>query len=161
QRGPGGLLAGMTSAGPAAAGRLSVGLVGLGAVGTILSGWVTWVEVVGSSVTGFRMAELWVVVGDDLGGGPPGWVGIVWYLVPLAGAASVLLLTWPGPPRARPSHGLLGGVAVLVAVLVAVAANVADATRTGTGLWLAGMAGTMTTVGGSIVAWKRRRDSIT
>jgi hypothetical protein len=147
----------MTSTGPAAAGRLSTGLVALGAVGTILSGWATWVEVVGSSVTGFRMAELWVVVGDDLGGGPPGWVGIAWYLVPLAGAASVLLLTWPGPPRARPSHGLLGGVVLLVAVVVAVAANVADATHAGTGIWLAGLAGTLSLVGGSIAAWTRRR----
>jgi hypothetical protein len=147
----------MTSIGPAAAGRLSTGLVALGAVGMILSGWATWVEVVGSPVTGFRMAELWVVVGDDLGGGPPGWVGIAWYLVPLAGAASVLLLTWPGPPRARPSHGLLGGVVLLVAVVVVVAANVADATHAGTGIWLAGLAGTLSLAGGSIAAWTQRR----
>jgi hypothetical protein len=46
---------------------------------------------------------------------------------------------------------------MLVAVVVAVAARVADATHIGTGLWLAGMAGILTTVGGSIVAWTRRR----
>ena len=147
----------MTSAGTLVSDRLHVGLVALGAVGTILSGWATWVEVVGSSITGFRMAELWVVVGDDLGDGPPGWVGIAWYLVPLAGAASVLLLTWPGPPRVRPSHGLLGGVVLLVAVVVAVAARVADATHIGTGLWMAGVAGTLSLAGGSLAAWKRRR----
>lgn len=142
--------------GPAASDRLHTGLVAFGAVGTIVSGWVAWVRVAGSPVTGFRMTELWVAVGDDLGGGPPGWVGIAWYLVPLAGAASVLLLTWPGPPRARPSHGLLGGVAVVVAVVVAVAANVADATRVGPGLWLAGVAGIAQVAGGSLAAWKRR-----
>ena len=147
----------MTSAGTPVSDRLHVGLVALGAVGTILSGWATWVEVVGSSITGFRMAELWVVVGDDLGGGPPGWVGIAWYLVPLAGAASVLLLTWPGPPRARPSHGLLGGVVLLVAVVGAGAARGADATHSGTGLWLAGVAGTLSLAGGSLAGWKRRR----
>jgi hypothetical protein len=44
----------------------------------------------------------------------------------------------------------------LVAVVVAVAANVADATRVGPGLWLAGVAGIAQVAGGSLAAWKRR-----
>ncbi|MBC8364346.1 MAG: hypothetical protein H8E59_05060 [Actinobacteria bacterium] len=147
----------MTPALNPASDRLHAGLVAFGAVGTILGGWVTWVEVAGSPVTGFRMAELWVAVGDDLGGGPPGWVGIAWYLVPLVGAASVLLLTWPGPPRARPAHALLGGVVLLAVAVVAVAASAADATDLGKGFWLTGVAGTLSMVGGSLTAWKQRQ----
>lgn len=146
----------MNATGPAAADRRHAALVGLATAASILSGWATWLEVAGSPVSGFRMAELWVAVGDDLGAGPPGWVGVAWYLVPLAGAASALALTWPGPPRARPVHRPLGLLVLLVAVVVGVAGAVADASTVDIGTWLAGAAGCVQAGAGSVAAWTRR-----
>ena len=146
----------MNATGSAGPDRRHAALVGLAVAVTILSGWTTWLEVAGSPLSGFRMAELWVAVGDDLGAGPPGWVGVAWYLVPLAGAASALALTWPGPPRARPVHQPLGLLVLLVAVVVGVAGSTADATSVGFGTWLAGAAGCAQAVAGIVSAWTRR-----
>ncbi len=81
----------MNATGSAGPDRRHAALVGLAVAVTILSGWTTWLEVAGSPVSGFRMAELWVAVGDDLGAGPPGWVGVA---DSTADATSVGFGTW-------------------------------------------------------------------
>ena len=140
----------MNATGSAGPDRRHAALVGLAVAVTILSGWTAWLEVAGSPVSGFRMAELWVAVGDDLGARRG--------LVPraLAGAASALALTWPGPPRARPVHQPLGLLVLLVAVVVGVAGSTADATSVGFGTWLAGAAGCTQAIAGIVSAWTRR-----
>lgn len=44
----------------------------------LASGFLPWLVFARSRLTGFRLAELVVAVGDDYGTGPPAWLGVVW-----------------------------------------------------------------------------------
>ena len=89
--------------------------VGLGAVLVAVSGFAVWVEVFGSELTGFRLAELIGDFGGDVAGVPPAWVGAVWYLLPLSAGGCWLALFRHKPPTASSAH-IWAGTAVTLAV---------------------------------------------
>ena len=94
---------------------LGVAAVALGAVLVAVSGFAVWVDVLGSELTGFRLAELVGDFGDDISGVPPAWVGAVWYLLPLSAGVSWLALFRSSPPAVAVLHVWVG-VAVTLAV---------------------------------------------
>ncbi|WP_419848451.1 hypothetical protein [Candidatus Poriferisocius sp.] len=89
--------------------------VGLGAVLVAVSGFAVWVEVFGSELTGFRLAELIGDFGGDVEGVPPAWVGAVWYLLPLSAGGCWLALFRHKPPTASSAH-IWAGTAITLAV---------------------------------------------
>lgn len=82
--------------------------VALGAVMVGGSGFAVWLEVLGSRLTGFRLAELIGGFGRELNSVPPAWVGAVWYLIPISAGVSWLLVFWRSPPSVSLGHVLLG-----------------------------------------------------
>jgi hypothetical protein len=75
-----------------------------------------------SQLSGFRLAELVASVGDEYRLGPPSWLGIAWYALPLAAVASWIALFVPGPMRVRRAHGPLAAGMVALSAGFAVAA---------------------------------------
>lgn len=94
---------------------LGVAAVALGAVLVAVSGFAVWVEVFGSELTGFRLAELIGDFGGDVDGVPPAWVGAVWYLLPLSAAGCWLALFRRKPPTVSSAHAWVGA-AIMLAV---------------------------------------------
>ncbi len=82
--------------------------VSLGAMLVGVSGFAVWYEVLGSRLTGFRLAELIGGFGAELSSVPPPWVGVVWYLFPVSAGACWLLTFWRSPPAASLVHVVLG-----------------------------------------------------
>ncbi|MEM7285217.1 MAG: hypothetical protein AAF480_02605 [Actinomycetota bacterium] len=81
------------------------------------SGFATWVDVLGSELTGFRMAELIGDFGDEIDGVPAPWVGAAWYLFPAAAGAGWVLVVARSPIAARSPHVWVGGALVVASAL--------------------------------------------
>lgn len=94
--------------------RVGVVVATAGAALVVGSGFLTWVSVAGSRLSGFRMADLLTDAADRLPEAPPGWTGAAWYLLPLAGALGWVAVFRPNPPESGRAVGLLG-LAVVVA----------------------------------------------
>ena len=85
-----------------------VAAVVVGAVLVGASGFAVWFEVLGSRLTGFRLAELIGGFGAELSSVPPPWVGVAWYLFPVSAGACWLLTFWRSPPAGSLAHVFLG-----------------------------------------------------
>lgn len=79
-----------------------------GAVLVAVSGFLTWLEVLGSELTGYRLAKLITSFGDEVHGVPPAWVGVAWYAIPALAAVCWLLAFRWSPPRASTAHVVIG-----------------------------------------------------
>lgn len=102
----------------------------MGAGLILYSGFLVWFRVLGSELTGFRMADLITDVGDRLSVAPPSWIGAAWYLLPFAGVVSWILLFARSPVRPRIGHLVIGAaVAIACAGYMVIAADRADVTR--------------------------------
>ena len=100
--------------------RYQIGGVVVVAVGAVLlgvSGFAVWLEVLGSRLTGFRLAELIGGFGEELSAVPPRWVGAAWYLFPVSAGVCWLLAFRRSPPAASLSHAVLGAAIALGAGL--------------------------------------------
>lgn len=82
-----------------------------------LSGLATWVDVLGSDLTGFRMAELIGDFGDEIDDVPAPWVGAAWYLFPAAAGLGWVLVVATAPVAARSAHLWIGSGVALAAGL--------------------------------------------
>ena len=94
-----------------AAGRRRVAAAIVVLAGCLLiaaSGFAIWVDVLGSDLTGFRMAELIGDFGDEIDGVPAPWVGAAWYLFPAAAGVGWVLVVARAPIAARPAHVWIG-----------------------------------------------------
>jgi hypothetical protein len=99
-------------------------LVGAGAATVLLSGLLPWLRFQRSELSGFRLAELVASVGDDYRLGPPSWLGIAWYVLPLAAIAAWLALVLAHPSRVvLRIHLPLGLVMLAMSVTFVVAAH--------------------------------------
>lgn len=112
------------AAGRTAAERVAVGLVVGGAVLVVISGFVVWLEVLGSELTGYRLAEIISDFGDDLPGVPPRWVGAAWYGFPALAAVCWLLAFRRSPASASQGHTAIGLVLVVASLAYLVSADV-------------------------------------
>jgi hypothetical protein len=99
-------------------------LVGAGAAAVLVSGLLPWLRFQRSELSGFRLAELVASVGDEYKVGPPSWLGIAWYALPLAAVASWFALVLAHPVRAVPRiHLPLGLAMAAMSVVFVVAAH--------------------------------------
>ena len=99
-------------------------LVGAGAVAVLISGLLPWLQFQRSSLSGFRLAELVASVGDEYRVGPGSWMGIAWYLLPLAALATWFALVIAHPVRVVPTvHLPLGLAMTVMSVIFVVAAH--------------------------------------
>jgi hypothetical protein len=94
---------------------LSAGLVAAGSASIVVSGFLPWLRL-RRDYSGFRLARLLYAMGDDYPVLPPSWLGLVWYLIPLAAVISWIALFSPEVIHVRRIHGLL--CAVLVPLLM-------------------------------------------
>ena len=92
---------------------LGTAAVALGAVLVAVSGFAIWVEVFGSELTGFRLAELIGDFGGDVDGVPPAWVGAVWYLLPLSAGVCWIALFRGKRSEASFAHIWMGAAVTL------------------------------------------------
>lgn len=128
--------------------------VAVGAVLIVVSGFLVWFRVLGSELTGFRMADLITDVGDSLEVAPPGWMGAVWYLLPLVGVGSWLVLFLTKPVRATVIHAALGAAVVAaVSIYMVVAADRGELTP---GPVVATVGGLLVLGGGLVGHWVGR-----
>ena len=93
--------------------------VALGVVLVAISGFAVWVEVFGSRLTGYRLAELIGDFGSEMERVPPAWVGAVWYLLPFSAGVCWLLLFRRMPPSASTTHTWMGMAVAMAAGLFA------------------------------------------
>ena len=128
--------------------RRTVGLVASisGALLVAGSGLATWVDAFGTRLSGFRMAELIEGYGSRVEGVPPRWVGVAWYLFPIAAGVCWTLTFLRTPPAPRSIHTIVGAV-------VSVASGVFLAgVGTRPGPLIALLGGLMIMVGGIVAA---------
>lgn len=96
-------------AGAAQRRRVAAALVVLvGCALVALSGFAIWVDVFGSDLTGFRMAELIGDFGDEIDDVPAPWVGAAWYLFPAAAGLGWVVAVAKAPMAARRPHVWIG-----------------------------------------------------
>lgn len=88
-----------------------------GCLVVVLSSFATWVAVLGSELTGVRMAELIGDFGDEIDSVPPRWVGAAWYLFPAAAGLAWVLAVARAPIAARAAHVVIGAGITLAAGL--------------------------------------------
>ena len=89
--------------------RVAAALVVLAGCALVaISGLAIWVDVFGSDLTGFRMAELIGDFGDEIDGVPAPGVGAAWYLFPAAAGVGWVLVVARSPIAARSAHRWLG-----------------------------------------------------
>jgi hypothetical protein len=99
-------------------------LVGAGAVAVFVSGFLPWLRFQRSELSGFRLAELFASVADEYRVGPPEWLGLAWYLLPLAAIASWFVMLASHPPRVVVAiHLPLALVMLAMAVAFVIAAE--------------------------------------
>ena len=96
----------------------------VGCVLVAVSGFATWVDVLGSELTGFRMAELIGDFGDEIDGVPAPWVGAAWYLFPAAAGLGWVIAVGTAPIAARSPHVWLGLSVTLASALYLVLQDV-------------------------------------
>jgi hypothetical protein len=83
-----------------------------------------WLRFERRELSGFRLAELVASVGDEYRIGPPSWLGIVWYVLPVSSLAVWFTLVGGRPVRVRrPIHLPLGLAMSAVSGAFAVAAH--------------------------------------
>ena len=112
------------SAGPRSGLRSRAALVGAGSAAVLLSGLLPWLRLLRSDFTGYRLAELVVIAGDQYPVIPPSWVGLLWYLLPLGGALAWIVLFWRSEVAVRPVHlGLAAGLAAMSGAYIGIAAH--------------------------------------
>ena len=90
--------------------------VSAGAAILACSGFAVWLEVAGSRLSGFRLAEIIGGYGDHVAGVPPAWVGALWYLFPVAAGACWILLFRRSPPTVSRAHAPIGAAVAAAAV---------------------------------------------
>jgi hypothetical protein len=123
-------------------------LVGTGAAAVLLSGLLPWLRFQRSELSGFRLAELVASVGDEYQVGPPSWLGIAWYALPVTALVAWFVLVLARPVRAVPRIHLPLGLAMAAMSLVyVVAAHRTVGVETGEVVALAGSA--LVVIGGS------------
>ena len=79
-------------------------LIGSGSVIALCSGFLPWLRLLRTDFTGFGMARLVVVTGDDYPLVPPSWLGLVWYAVPVLAIVAWITLYWRGRIARRVAH---------------------------------------------------------
>ncbi len=94
---------------------IPVGSVATGAAVLAGSGLAAWLDVAGSRLSGFRLAELVGGYGQWLPGVPGAWVGAAWYLFPAASGMCWILLFRRSPPAVSPVHGAIGAAVAIAA----------------------------------------------
>jgi hypothetical protein len=131
-------------------------LVGAGAAAVVASGALPWLRFQRSELSGFRLAELVASVGDEYRVGPPSWLGVAWYALPLAALAAWFALVLSHPVRAVPRvHLPLGLLMTTMSVVFVVAAHRTVGVETGE---LLALAGSLLVVSGAVPgkAWRRK-----
>jgi hypothetical protein len=114
-------------------------LVGAGAVAVFASGFLPWLRFQRSELSGFRLAELYASVADEYRLGPPEWLGIAWYLLPIAAVAAWIAMLVAHPPRVVVAiHLPLGLVMLAMAVAFVIAAERTVGAQVGEVVALAG-----------------------
>lgn len=105
--------------------RVAAALVVLAGCALVaFSGLAIWVDVFGSDLTGFRMAELIGDFGDEIDGVPDPWVGAAWYLFPAAAGLGWVLVVATAPMAARRAHVWIGLAVAVAATLYLVLQDV-------------------------------------
>ncbi|MDH3752845.1 MAG: hypothetical protein OEU32_03135 [Acidimicrobiia bacterium] len=100
----------MVALSPELSRRLSAALAAGGAAAVVASGLLPWLELGSSTLSGFRLADLIVSLGDDVGPAPPSWIGVAWYGIPVLAVVGWLTVFFPAPPAARRSHVVIGAI---------------------------------------------------
>jgi hypothetical protein len=114
-------------------------LVAAGAAAVLVSGLLPWLRFERSELSGFRLAELVASVADEYRLGPPSWLGIAWYLLPLAALATWFALLLSRPVRVLPRvHLALGLLMTAMSVGFAVASHRTVGIEVGVVVCLAG-----------------------
>jgi hypothetical protein len=127
-------------------------LVAAGAVLVFVSGFLPWLRFQRSELSGFRLAELVASVADEYRLGPPSWLGIVWYALPLAALGAWFVMVLPRPARVvRPVHAALGAFMSTLALVFVIAAERTVGTQVGE---LVALAGGLLVLGGAVPAPK-------
>jgi hypothetical protein len=99
----------------------------VGAAAVVASGFLPWLRFQRSELSGFRLAELVASVADEYRLGPPSWLGIAWYALPLAAIGAWLTMMLVHPARVVPALHLPLGLFMLamsIAFVVAAARTV-------------------------------------
>jgi hypothetical protein len=123
-------------------------LVGTGAAAVLSSGVLPWLRFQRSNLSGFRLAELVASVGDEYDVGPPSWLGIAWYALPLAALAAWFVLVTARPVRVVPRlHLPLGLFMVVTSAVFTLAAHRTVGVEAGE---LVALAGSVLVVAGSV-----------
>ncbi len=102
---------------------LSVAATAAGAAVLAGSAFAAWLEVAGSRLSGFRLAETIGGYGDHVTGLPPAWVGAVWYLFPVSAGVCWILLFRRSPPAASGAHAVIGASVAIAAAAYLVAVD--------------------------------------
>lgn len=93
--------------------KVAAALVIIGSLIVAVSGFFVWLDILGSDLTGYQLANLVSDYGSELSGVPPDWVGVCWYLFPALASISWLLVFRHSPPRVRLMHLGMGGALVV------------------------------------------------
>ena len=83
------------------------------------SAFAGWLEVAGSRLSGFRLAEIIGGYGDHVAGVPPAWVGAVWLLFPASAGVCWVLLFSSSPPAVSRAHAPIGAAVAIAAAAYA------------------------------------------
>ena len=84
------------------------------------SAFAGWLEVAGSRLSGFRLAEIIGGYGDHVEGVPAAWVAAVWFLFPASAGVCWILLFRSSPPAISRAHAPIGAAVALAAAAYAV-----------------------------------------
>jgi hypothetical protein len=123
-------------------------LVGAGAAAVLASGLLPWLRFQRSELSGFRLAELVASVGDEYRLGPPSWLGIAWYALPIAALAAWFVMLLAHPVRVLPRvHLPLGLAMTAMSVAFVVAAHRTVGVEVGE---VVALAGSLLVVAGSV-----------
>jgi hypothetical protein len=127
-------------------------LVAAGAAAVLVSGLLPWLRFERSELSGFRLAELVASVADEYRLGPPSWLGIAWYALPLCALVAWFALVLARPMRVRPLlHLVLGGAMTALSVGFVVAAHRTVGVEPGP---VVSVAGSLAVVAGAVLALK-------
>ena len=77
------------------------------------SAFAGWLEVAGSRLSGFRLAEIIGGYGDHVAGVPPAWVAAVWFLFPVSAGVCWILLFRSSRPAISRAHAPIGAAVAI------------------------------------------------
>lgn len=80
----------------------------------LASGFAPWLRLLRTDFSGYGMARLVVVAGDEYPVVPPSWIGLTWYLLPATAATAWIVAFARSPALVRPTQRPLARRAVTI-----------------------------------------------